>query len=168
MRLPAKIYLFVLVAIFAARSVSAEPQNEKVYRLMKKAAAYPVTDVSACIAGVDFAASLYADLLRQGALQSDEYIKHSIETQLGFALENGTRVDMQAFSIMFDIERTNNSSWEEVAGNDGRDYAAITALFELITCKFGSGVAGIKGPIQKDVAIKLVNKMIEDERRSDK
>ncbi len=83
--------------------VTTTKQEERVYELMRRAAAYPVTDVSACIGGVKIAASTYADLLRQGALQSEEYTKFSIQNQFQFAFENGSPVDKNAFWIMFEI-----------------------------------------------------------------
>lgn len=147
---------------------AAEQREKRVYVLMRKAAAYPVTDVAGCIAGVKFASSLYADLLRQGALQSEEYTKFSIETQLRFALENGTPVDMSAFWIVFEMLRTNSASWAEVSENEGGDYAQQTALWEAITCKFNSGYAGIPkdGPLPKDAVIKIVDLMIAEQRKS--
>jgi hypothetical protein len=142
----------------------------RVYAFMRKAAAYPVTNVAGCIAGIRFASSLYADLVRQGALQSEEYTKFSIETQLRFAVENGTPVDMNAFWIVFNMLRTNNASWAEVSENNGADYAQQTALWEAITCKFNSGYAGIpkNGPLPKDAVTRIVELMISEQRKESK
>lgn len=147
---------------------TAVQREERVYILMRKAAAYPVTDIASCIGGVRFAASLYADLLRQGALQNEEYIKFSIETQLRFALENGTPVDMNAFWIAFEMLRINSASWAEVSENGGSDYAQQTALWEVFTCKFNSGYAGIpkSGPLPKAAVVKMVDLLIAEQQKS--
>lgn len=146
----------------------AVQREERVYILMREAAAYPVTDVAGCIGGVKFAASLYADLLRQGALQSEEYTKFSIETQLRFALENGTPVDMNAFWIVFEMLRINSASWAEVSENEGNDYAQQTALWEAITCKFNSGYAGTikSGPLTKAAVVQIVDLMIAEQQKN--
>lgn len=150
-----------------SKNIAAQ-REERVYILMRKAAVYPVTDVAGCIGGVRFATSLYADLLRQGALQSEEYTKFSIETQLRFALENGTPVDMNAFWIAFEMLRINSASWAEVSENGGNDYAQQTALWEAITCKFNSGYAGIpkSGPLPKAAVVQIVELMIAEQQKS--
>lgn len=149
------------------KNIAVQPE-ERVYILMRKAAAYPATDVAGCIGGVKFATSLYADLLRQGALQSEEYTKFSIETQLRFALENGTPVDMNSFWIVFEMLRINNASWDEVSENEGNDYAQQTALWEAITCKFNSGYAGIpkSGPLPNTAVVQIVDLMIAEQQKS--
>jgi hypothetical protein len=146
----------------------ATQREERVYIVMRKAAAYPVTDVAGCIGGVRFAASLYADLLRQGALKSEEYTKFSMETQLRFALENGTPVDMNAFGIVFEMLRANSASWAEVSENEGDNYAQQTALWEAITCKFNSGYTGIpkSGPLPKATVVQIVDLMIAEQQKS--
>lgn len=148
--------------------ILAVQREERVYMLMRKAAAYSVDDLAGCIGGVKFATSLYADLLRQGALQSEEYTKFSIESQLQFALENGTPVDMNAFGIVFEMLRINNASMAEISENEGNNYAQQTALWEVITCKFNSGYAGIpkSGLLPKAAVVKIVDLMIAEQQKS--
>lgn len=150
------------------KNVAAQRQ-ERVHILMRKAAAYTVTDVLDCIGGVRFAASLYGDLLRQEALQSAEYTKYSIDTQLRFALENGTPVDMNAFWIVFEMLRQNGASWDEVSENEGKDYARQTTMWEAITCKFNSGYAGIfeSGQLTKHAVVQIVDHMIAEQLKGE-
>ena len=180
MKYARSIAVIVLSTTVAAHDVKAEAvpkveieekdktidlqQKERVYALMRQAAAYPVTNVAACIGGVKIAASIYADLLRQGALQSEEYTRFSIETQLKFAFENGTPLDMYAFRIVFEILRVNNAAWDEVSKNGGKDYAHQTALHEVITCKFNSGIVTKfpTGPVPKATIVNMVDAITKE------
>lgn len=156
-------FLWVIPSfLFAAEPLKNQTDDKRIYTLMRKAAAYPVTDVYACLSGVRIAAVLYADLLRQGALESEEYTKFSIETRLGFAANNGTPVDVNVFWLSFDLQRANGATLQELTSNDGREYAKQVALWEVITCKFNSSIPAFSktGPIPKAEAIQLVERMI--------
>ena len=151
------------IKIEEKNNAKTSEKRKQVVSLIRQAAAYPVTDVAACIGGVKFAASLYADLLSQGALKSEEYTRFSIENQLQFAFENGTPVDIYAFRIIFEMLRINNATKEEVFKNEGKDYADQTAVWEVITCKFNSGMKGFPtGPIEKNTIIKLVDHITDE------
>lgn len=141
--------------------VSETQQKKLMYSIIREAASYPVTDVAACISGVKSAASVYADLIRQGALDSEEYTRFSIENQIKFAFENGTPFDIYSFKIIFNLLRIIDTPWEEISKNNGVNYANQTAFYELITCKFNSGISTKlpTGQIPKETILKMIDSM---------